>query len=99
MFSVYYLAWDRPLTVTGRAIHPGKGRGKMVNARKLDTSFVNQLPANELSPETRDGREGFVHPVSIVTSGCCGLSIFLCGFCSIASEGALVQPRSAERWH
>jgi tripeptide aminopeptidase len=34
----------------------------MVNAIKLAARFIDRLPADRLSPETTDGREGFVHP-------------------------------------
>jgi len=52
------------LTVTfhGFNTHPGFAKGKMVNAIKVAADFVNRLPENSLSPETTNGREGFVHP-------------------------------------
>ena len=34
----------------------------MVNAIKLAARFIDRLPHDRLSPETTDGREGFVHP-------------------------------------
>jgi tripeptide aminopeptidase len=34
----------------------------MVNAIKLAARFIERLPGDQLSPETTDGREGFVHP-------------------------------------
>jgi tripeptide aminopeptidase len=46
----------------GRATHPGSAKGVMVNAVKLAAEFVARLPKDELSPETTDEREGFVHP-------------------------------------
>ena len=49
----------------GVSAHPGYAKGKMVNALKLASKFVESLPINELSPETTKHREGFVHPVSI----------------------------------
>ena len=41
---------------------PGYAKGRMVNAIKLAARFIDRLPADRLSPETTDGREGFVHP-------------------------------------
>jgi len=53
------------ITFHGVAAHPGDAKGKLLNAIKLASSFVDSLPKNEWSPETTDDREGFVHPVSI----------------------------------
>jgi tripeptide aminopeptidase len=36
-----------------------------VNAIKVAAAVVDALPKNEFSPETTDGREGFVHPLSV----------------------------------
>jgi tripeptide aminopeptidase len=49
----------------GVSAHPGYAKGKMVNALKLASKFVESLPIHELSPETTKHREGFVHPVSM----------------------------------
>ena len=53
------------MTVTfhGRSAHPGYGKDKLVNAIKVASYFVDALPKDEWSPETTDGRYGFVHPV------------------------------------
>jgi tripeptide aminopeptidase len=53
------------LRIVGRAIHPGWAKGKLVNAIKLAAEIVSRLPHDTLSPETTDGREGYVHPVVI----------------------------------
>lgn len=53
------------ITIEGVAVHPGFAKGKMVNAIKIAAAIVDQLPKDRLSPETTEGREGFVHPVSI----------------------------------
>lgn len=50
------------LAFRGFNTHPGYGKGRMVNAIKLAARFVDRLPPDRLSPETTDGREGFVHP-------------------------------------
>jgi tripeptide aminopeptidase len=49
----------------GISSHPGYAKSKMVNALKVAGTFLDLLPKNEFSPETTDGREGFVHPVRI----------------------------------
>jgi len=53
------------LTFKGRNIHPGYAKGKMVNSVKLASKFIESLPKNEFSPETTEGREGYIHCVSI----------------------------------
>ena len=50
------------VTIRGLSVHPGTAKGKLVNAVKLATELVMQLPSDRLSPETTDGREGYVHP-------------------------------------
>jgi tripeptide aminopeptidase len=50
------------LTFRGFNTHPGFAKGRMVNAIKLAARFIERLPSDRLSPETTDGREGFVHP-------------------------------------
>ncbi len=56
------------VTIRGRGAHPGSAKGKLVNAVKLAADFVASLPQGSLSPETTDGREGFVHPSRIAAS-------------------------------
>lgn len=55
------------LTVTfkGVNIHPGFAKGSMENAVKMAADFLASLPKDGLSPETTEGREGFVHPYEI----------------------------------
>ncbi|MCC7179013.1 MAG: peptidase T [Acidobacteria bacterium] len=50
------------LTFRGFNTHPGYAKGRMVNAIKLAARFLERLPHDRLSPETTEGREGFVHP-------------------------------------
>ena len=47
----------------GVSAHPGHAKDKLVNAIKMASAFVNALPRDEFSPETTEGRYGFVHPV------------------------------------
>jgi|SRR5450432_390647 len=49
----------------GISCHPGNAKNKLVNALKMAASFIEDLPADEFSPETTDGRYGFVHPVKL----------------------------------
>ncbi|VTS08794.1 peptidase T [Tuwongella immobilis] len=53
------------ITVRGVNIHPSIGKGKMVNAVRLAAMVLERLPKATLSPETTDGRDGFIHPYQI----------------------------------
>jgi tripeptide aminopeptidase len=53
------------ITVHGVIAHPGYAKGYLVNALKIAGEILAALPANEFSPETTEGREGFVHPVRV----------------------------------
>lgn len=53
------------VTVTGVNIHPSIAKGRMVNAVRLSAMFLDRLPKRRLSPETTDGRDGFLHPLTI----------------------------------
>lgn len=53
------------VTFAGVSAHPGYAKGKLVNAIKVASAFLESLPREKLSPETTEGREGFVHPVDI----------------------------------
>jgi tripeptide aminopeptidase len=53
------------MNIHGRAIHPGWAKGELVNAIKLAGEILSRLPQDGLSPETTDGREGYVHPVLV----------------------------------
>ncbi len=50
------------ITFRGFNTHPGYAKGRMVNAIKLAARFIDRLPTDRESPETTEGREGFVHP-------------------------------------
>lgn len=53
------------ITISGVIVHPGYAKNKLVNALKIAGVVLAALPANEWSPETTAGREGFVHPVAV----------------------------------
>ncbi len=46
--------------ITGRGVHPGSAKNKMVNAIQLGMQLDAMLPENE-RPEFTEGREGFIH--------------------------------------
>jgi len=50
------------VTITGKSIHPGTAKDKMVNAQKVAIEFNSLLP-NE-APENTSGYEGFYHLTS-----------------------------------
>jgi tripeptide aminopeptidase len=52
------------VTVTGADVHPGYAKNKMVNASRVLSAFLMALPQHR-TPETTEGREGFLHPISI----------------------------------
>jgi tripeptide aminopeptidase len=53
------------ITIQGVSTHPGFAKGKMEHAIKIASAIVDRLPKNTCSPETTEGREGFLHPVSV----------------------------------
>jgi tripeptide aminopeptidase len=60
--SETFSAYELVLTINGVGVHPGTAKGRLVNALKLMSDVVAELPRDRLSPETTEGREGFVHP-------------------------------------
>lgn len=53
------------VTITGVSAHPGFAKGKMEHAIKIAARIVERLPRDTCSPETTEGKEGFLHPVGI----------------------------------
>lgn len=53
------------ITINGISGHPGYAKNKLVNSMKVAGAFLDALPKDSWSPETTEGREGFVHPTSI----------------------------------
>lgn len=53
------------LTINGVSTHPGFAKGKMESAIKILSDVISALPADCLSPESTELKEGFIHPVSI----------------------------------
>jgi tripeptide aminopeptidase len=52
------------ITIQGVSAHPGFAKGRMEHALKIASRIVDRLP-KDLAPETTEGREGFLHPVSL----------------------------------
>jgi tripeptide aminopeptidase len=53
------------ITIEGVSTHPGFAKGKMEHAIKIASAIVDRLPKDTCSPETTEGRDGFLHPISI----------------------------------
>lgn len=52
------------IVIHGVIAHPGYAKNKLVNALKIAGEMLQALPADK-SPETTEGREGFIHPVRV----------------------------------
>lgn len=50
------------ISIHGINTHPGYAKNKLVNAIKIAAELIHMLPQNALSPETTEGKEGYVHP-------------------------------------
>jgi len=53
------------IVIQGVSTHPGFAKGKLENALKIAGDILAGLPQKRLSPETTEGKEGFVHPTHI----------------------------------
>ena len=53
------------VTVKGVSIHPGSAKNKMVNALHIAAKILETLPKTTLTPDTTDGRDGFIHAVEM----------------------------------
>lgn len=53
------------ILIGGVSTHPGFAKGRMEHAIKIASRIVDALPKDTCSPETTEGREGFVHPTGI----------------------------------
>ncbi len=50
------------VTIKGVNVHPGYAKGKMINGIKIGAELIERLPKDRMSPETTEGREGYLHP-------------------------------------
>jgi tripeptide aminopeptidase len=53
------------ITIECVSTHPGFAKGKMEHAIKIAAAIVDRLPRDTCSPETTEGKEGFLHPIGI----------------------------------
>jgi tripeptide aminopeptidase len=53
------------LKIQGLSSHPGFAKGKMQSALKILAEVIHSLPTARLSPESTNGKEGFIHPVGM----------------------------------
>jgi tripeptide aminopeptidase len=53
------------VVIHGVIAHPGYAKGKMINALKIAGEILAALPKDRLSPESTDGKRGFIHPVRV----------------------------------
>jgi tripeptide aminopeptidase len=51
--------------IRGVSAHPGFAKEKLENAVRIAGDILGRLPKDRLSPETTEGREGFIHPVEV----------------------------------
>ena len=51
--------------IHGVIAHPGYAKGKMINAMKIAGEILAALPKERLSPESTEGKRGFIHPVRL----------------------------------
>ena len=82
------------VSVKGVAAHPGWAKDKLVNALHLAAKIVQTLPHVTLTPETTDGREGFIHLYAMSgTAAEAELRFILRDFEleGLAAKGALLQ--------
>ncbi len=80
--------------IDGVSIHPGWAKDKLVNALHLAAKLVDTLPQVTRTPETTDGREGFIHLYELHgTTASAELRFILRDFerDGLAAHGALMQ--------
>lgn len=53
------------IKIEGVSVHPGFAKNKMESAIKIAGEIIAQLPKNRLSPETTEGKQGFIHPTRV----------------------------------
>ena len=51
--------------IHGVIAHPGYAKDKMINSMKIAGEILAALPKDRLSPESTDGKRGFIHPVRL----------------------------------
>ena len=86
------------ITITGVSAHPGYAKGKLVNALHLAAKVASLLPAATMTPDTTEGRDGFIHLYAMTgTAAEATLKFILRDFSrdGLAAKGALLQQITA----
>lgn len=86
------------VTVRGVNTHPSIGKGVMVNAIRILSDFLSRLPTARLTPETTDGRDGFIHPYHIeggVAEASCRLILRDFETAALAEQAQLLESIAA----
>jgi tripeptide aminopeptidase len=53
------------IVIHGVITHPGYAKDKLVNSLKIAADILAVLPKDKLSPETTEGKHGFIHPIRV----------------------------------
>ncbi len=53
------------INIHGVSQHPGFAKGRMESALKIAAEIIEKLPKKHSSPESTEGKEGFIHPTDI----------------------------------
>lgn len=80
--------------IEGVNIHPGQAKDQLVNALHLAAKIISTLPHVTRTPETTDGRQGFIHLYAMQgTAGAAELHFILRDFDNdlLEANGALVR--------
>jgi tripeptide aminopeptidase len=80
--------------ITGVSTHPGTAKDKLVNALHLGAKVISTLPQARMTPETTEGREGFLMLYEMRgTAAECELRFILRDFerDGLAAKGALLR--------
>jgi tripeptide aminopeptidase len=67
IYTETFNAAEAVVEIRGVMVHPGYAKDIMVNAVRILSELLVQLPAGE-APESTDGREGYIHPHMIYQS-------------------------------
>lgn len=82
------------IIIEGVSVHPGWAKDKLVNATHLMARVIAALPHVTLTPETTEGRQGFLHIVAAGGSAArCEITIILRDFETpeLARQAALLE--------
>ncbi|EKE45340.1 peptidase T [Oceaniovalibus guishaninsula JLT2003] len=86
------------VTITGVSAHPGWAKGRLVNALHLAARIVADVSADGMTPETTEGRDGFIHVYEVSgTAAEATIKLILRDFelDGLAARGALLRDACA----